>query len=248
MASIFSAKTLTNTTVAGRWYGRIRRDGYPAHIRHSQVLSALERLRRPQPRHRIFRLRLHREPGRWRDRGGGPGGIRGGAAHPGGWVANSRGGESPDRAGVRSHARERFGARDPRRQSHLLAQAAGGGNSARNAAFAGRRCFICPVSKTKAISASRRWIRCRWPGLCALPDDPAGFDISPDGAQPAVSSGAAAPLLSWISPTGAAFPPRRTTGEIGLVRFQPFHGADRAQSDSRQLDRGQRQPAHVVDL
>ncbi len=68
-----------------------------------------------------------------------------------------------------------------------------------------------------------------------LPDDPAGFDISPDGNSSAVSSGSGCSITFVDLANRRSFPPLRTTGEIGLVRFQPFHGADRAQSDSRQL-------------
>ncbi len=68
-----------------------------------------------------------------------------------------------------------------------------------------------------------------------LPDDPAGFDISPDGNSAAVSSGSGCSITFIDLANRRGFPPLRTTGEIGLVRFQPFHGSDRAQSDSRQL-------------
>jgi YVTN family beta-propeller protein len=68
-----------------------------------------------------------------------------------------------------------------------------------------------------------------------LPDDPAGFDISPDGNSAAVSSGSGCSITFVDLANRHSFPPLRTTGEIGLVRFQPFHGADRAQSDSLQL-------------
>jgi len=69
----------------------------------------------------------------------------------------------------------------------------------------------------------------------ALPDDPTGFDISPDGGSAAVSSGPGCSITFVDLANRHSFPPVRTTGEIGLVRFQPFHGADRAQSDSEQL-------------
>jgi len=68
-----------------------------------------------------------------------------------------------------------------------------------------------------------------------LPDDPSGFDISPDGTSAAVSSGSGCSIAFVDLANRRSFPPLRTSGEIGLVRFQPFHGADRAQSDSRQL-------------
>lgn len=68
-----------------------------------------------------------------------------------------------------------------------------------------------------------------------LPHDPTDFDISPDGTSAAVSSGSACSITFVDLAAARAFPPLGTTGEIGLVRFQPFHSADRAQSDSRQL-------------
>jgi len=69
----------------------------------------------------------------------------------------------------------------------------------------------------------------------ALPDDPAAFDVSPDGNTAAVSSGSAYSITFVDLANRRIFAPLGTTGEIGLVRFQPFHGADRAQPDSRQL-------------
>jgi len=69
-----------------------------------------------------------------------------------------------------------------------------------------------------------------------LPDDPADFDISPDGATVAISSGAGCSITFVDVANRSVFSPMHTTGEIGLVRFQPWHGvAARAQSDSRQL-------------
>ena len=69
-----------------------------------------------------------------------------------------------------------------------------------------------------------------------LPDDPSDFDISPDGTTVAISSGAGCSITFVDVAQRSAFSPIRTSGEIGLVRFQPPHGnAARAQSDSRQL-------------
>jgi YVTN family beta-propeller protein len=68
-----------------------------------------------------------------------------------------------------------------------------------------------------------------------LPDEPADFDISPDGRTAAVSSSAGCSITFVDIANQRSFPPLRTTGEIGLVRFQPLHAADRAESDSRQL-------------
>lgn len=68
-----------------------------------------------------------------------------------------------------------------------------------------------------------------------LPDDPTDFDISPDGGTAAISS-ASGCSITFVDLAGRrSFSPLRTTGEIGLVRFQPFHGAGRARSDSQQL-------------
>jgi YVTN family beta-propeller protein len=70
----------------------------------------------------------------------------------------------------------------------------------------------------------------------ALHDDPAGFDISPDGNSAAISSGSGCSITFVDLANRRGFPPLRTTGEIGLVRFQPPHGnAARARKDSEQL-------------
>jgi YVTN family beta-propeller protein len=67
-----------------------------------------------------------------------------------------------------------------------------------------------------------------------LPDDPTDFDISPDGTTAAISSGSSVIFVDLNSRRVDA--PVRTSGQIGLVRFQPYHGnAARAVSDSRQL-------------
>jgi YVTN family beta-propeller protein len=77
-------------------------------------------------------------------------------------------------------------------------------------------------------------LRIEW--TLPLLDDPADFDLSPDGATVAISSGAGCSITFVDVRNRRAFPPMRTSGEIGLVRFQPSHGdAARAQSDSRQL-------------
>src|ERR1700722_12831745 len=69
-----------------------------------------------------------------------------------------------------------------------------------------------------------------------LADDPADFDISPDETSIAISSGAGCSITFVDIRNRSAFAPMRTTGEIGLVRFQPPHGdAARAQLDSQQL-------------
>jgi YVTN family beta-propeller protein len=76
-------------------------------------------------------------------------------------------------------------------------------------------------------------LRVEW--TLPLPDDPTDFDISPDGATVAISSGAGC-SITFVDVAHRSVFPMRTTGEISLVRFQPPHGnAARAQSDSRQL-------------
>lgn len=69
-----------------------------------------------------------------------------------------------------------------------------------------------------------------------LPDDPTDFDISPDATTVAVSSTAGCSITFVDAVNRRSFPPLRTAGEIGLVRFQPPQkNAARRQSDSRQL-------------
>jgi YVTN family beta-propeller protein len=69
-----------------------------------------------------------------------------------------------------------------------------------------------------------------------LPDDPTDFDVSPDASTVAVSSGAGCSITFVDTVNRRSFPPLRTAGEIGLVRFQPpQNNAARRQSDSRQL-------------
>jgi YVTN family beta-propeller protein len=69
-----------------------------------------------------------------------------------------------------------------------------------------------------------------------LTDDPADFDVSPDGNTVAVSSTADRSITFIDAAKRRAYPPLRTSGDIGLVRFQPSHGdAARAQKDSEQL-------------
>ena len=68
-----------------------------------------------------------------------------------------------------------------------------------------------------------------------LSDDPADFDMSPDGNTAAISSTSGCSLTFIDVANRRSFPALRTTGEIGLVRFQPRHDATRAESDSRQL-------------
>ncbi len=69
----------------------------------------------------------------------------------------------------------------------------------------------------------------------ALSDDPVDFDMSPDGNTVAISSGAGCSITFVDVVNRRAYSPLRTTGEIGLVRFQPLHDTARAKSDSRQL-------------
>ncbi len=69
-----------------------------------------------------------------------------------------------------------------------------------------------------------------------LLDDPTDFDVSPDATTVAISSGAGCSITFVDAVNRRSFPPLRTAGEIGLVRFQPpQNDAARRQSDSRQL-------------
>jgi YVTN family beta-propeller protein len=73
-------------------------------------------------------------------------------------------------------------------------------------------------------------------GIVPLIDEPTGFDISPDGRTAAVSSSSGCSLTLVDLDSSRGFPPVRGTGELGLVRFQPYHGdAARARSDSEQV-------------
>jgi hypothetical protein len=149
-------------------------------------------------------------------------------------VADGRAGQSPHGAGLRAHSRQRIGARDPHRQSHLFAQAAGGCHGLEmRLSPAGDALYVLCQRPRQLVRLALDPMRVDW--TLPLPDDPADFDISPDGIPRPSAPAPDAPSLSSILPTGRSFPPMRTTGEIGLVRFQPFHGAARAQSDSRQL-------------
>jgi YVTN family beta-propeller protein len=77
-------------------------------------------------------------------------------------------------------------------------------------------------------------LRIEW--TLPLMDDPADFDLSPDETTVAISSGAGCSITFVDVANRSVFPPMRTTGEIGLVRFQPpQNDAARRQSDSRQL-------------
>ena len=146
------------------------------------------------------------------DRGGGLGSARGGASsirvERG---ADGGGRESKERAGVYALTPENgIGPRDRRRQSHLFAQAA---------KWLRRRLEMVAFCRavTRSIVLCRKPRQLVW--LLALdpmrgsgwiplllPNDPAGFDLSPDGNSAAVSSGArAARLLSSIWRTGAVF-------------------------------------------
>lgn len=68
-----------------------------------------------------------------------------------------------------------------------------------------------------------------------LSDDPTDFDMTPDGYTAVISSVSGCSLTFIDLANRRLFPSLRTTGEIGLVRFQPLHDAARAESDSRQL-------------
>jgi YVTN family beta-propeller protein len=70
-------------------------------------------------------------------------------------------------------------------------------------------------------------------GILPLAADPVDFDISPDGATLAISSGPARTITFVDAARLQAFPPVQSPGEIGLVRFH--RRGDGQPSDSKQL-------------
>jgi YVTN family beta-propeller protein len=97
---------------------------------------------------------------------------------------------------------------------------------------AGDALYILCQRPRQLVCLTLQPMQVAWP--LPLPDDPADFDISPDGHTIAISSGACSITFVDLA-NRRSFPPLRTTGQIGLVRFQPLHDAARALSDSRQL-------------
>jgi YVTN family beta-propeller protein len=99
---------------------------------------------------------------------------------------------------------------------------------------AGNALYILCREPRQLVRVDLTAFRVAW--TIALPDEPSGFDISPDGTTAAISSGAGCSLTFVDLSARRAFPPVRGSGEIGLVRFQPYHGdAARARSDSEQV-------------
>jgi YVTN family beta-propeller protein len=98
---------------------------------------------------------------------------------------------------------------------------------------AGDALYILCRKPKQLVRLALTTLRVDW--TLPLADDPADFDISPDGSTIAISSGSGCSVTFVDLPNRRSFPPLRTSGEIGVVRFQPWHGPERAQSDSRQL-------------
>lgn len=99
---------------------------------------------------------------------------------------------------------------------------------------AGDALYVLCREPRQLVRVDLQTLRVAW--ALALADDPTGFDVSPDGNTAAISSGAGCSLTFIDLPGRHVYPPVRTTGELGLVRFQPYHGdAARAVSDSKQL-------------
>ncbi|HEX5227983.1 MAG TPA: hypothetical protein VFW44_09745, partial [Bryobacteraceae bacterium] len=94
--------------------------------------------------------------------------------------------------------------------------------------------YVLCRAPRQLVRVDLKTLRVAW--SIGLADDPSGFDISPDGNTAAISSGAGCSLSFIDLPGRKLFPSVRTTGELGLVRFQPYHGDPaRAISDSKQL-------------
>ena len=88
----------------------------------------------------------------------------------------------------------------------------------------GRNLYVLCNQPRKLVAVAFEPMRVDWE--LPLPFDPVDLDVSPDGSSLAISFGAARALAFVDLAHRQAFPLVRTSGEIGLVRFQ---------SDSRQL-------------
>jgi len=87
-----------------------------------------------------------------------------------------------------------------------------------------RNVYVLCRDPRKLVALAFEPMRVDWE--LPLPADPMDMDVSPDGSLLAISYGPAHALNFVDLARRQAFPPVRTTGEIGTVRFQ---------SDSRQL-------------
>ena len=154
--------------------------------------------------HGIFGLRLCRKPGGWRDRGGGSGGVRCGAAHPRGWVADGRAGESQNARGYMRSLPET--ARCTRSAPTISPFRASCEWLPRPSKCGFRRpathCMSCVRRPRQLVRLTLDPMQVGW--TLPLPDDPADFDISPDGTQRLSARAPDAPSLSSISRTGVA--------------------------------------------
>lgn len=99
---------------------------------------------------------------------------------------------------------------------------------------AGDALYVLCREPRQLVRVDLTTLRVAW--TVSLADEPSGFDISPDGKTAAVGSSAGCSLTFVDLIDRQGFPPVRSTGEIGLVRFQPYHGdAARARSDAEQV-------------
>jgi YVTN family beta-propeller protein len=81
-----------------------------------------------------------------------------------------------------------------------------------------RNLYVLCRDPRKLVAVAFEPMRVDWE--LSLPADPTDFDVSPDGSLLAISYGPAHALSFVDLAHRQAFPPVRTTGEIGLVRFQ----------------------------
>ena len=234
--SIFSAKTRTKTTGLPRYdeirpagYDKIRRDAYAAHVRPGRL-----------------RRRNFRWPGRLISCGGHnrATGFSGYA-----FIANQEGGAiaavdlevfavarhirvdgsptavvaNPRNARVYALTPENGSVHEIRRRRNLTfsrkLQVAATALEMRLSPAGDALYVLC---RSPGNWCAWRWIRCRSAGLFRCRTiRPTSMSHPTETPRPSVPA-PDAPLLSSIWSNRRSFPPLRTSGEIGLVRFQPF--------------------------